>query len=134
MSATAPLVHYRLHPLSMTDRRNRGVSQLCRAEVCTALAQRLRALASAPPPWTARRDLNRMSRHFHALAAGHRVEAQVQLGRRRACLRSLAAMLINTARSGDEGAAGGMGSSGRTSARGLPRGRVCPSPNSSTRS
>ncbi|MEV7508233.1 glycosyltransferase [Streptomyces sp. NPDC091201] len=92
-----PLVYYRLHPLSMTDRHNRGVSQLYRAEVSAALARRLRTLTADPPSWTARRDLHRMSRHFRALGAGHLVEAQVQLGRRRTCLRPLITMLIDTA-------------------------------------
>lgn len=92
-----PLVHYRLHPLSMTDRHNRGVSQLYRAEVSTALARRLRTMAAAPPSWTTRRDLHRISRHFHALAAGHLVEAQIQLGHRRTCVRPLTIMLIDTA-------------------------------------
>ncbi|MCX4675576.1 glycosyltransferase [Streptomyces sp. NBC_01433] len=96
----APLVHYRVHPHNMTDRRTPGVSQHYRADVCSALGHRLRAMATAPPDWASASTLRRMSHRFHAQAAGHRVEAQLQVGSRRASLRPLAAMLARTIRSG----------------------------------
>ncbi|MFI6085022.1 glycosyltransferase family 2 protein [Streptomyces sp. NPDC051217] len=94
-----PLVHYRVHAHNMTDRRTPGVSQHYRANVCTALAHRLRTMAAAPPSWATATVLRRMSHRFYAQAAGHRVEAHVQTGDRPACPRPLAAMLVGTIRS-----------------------------------
>lgn len=94
-----PLVHYRVHAHNMTDRHTPGVSQRYRADVCTALAIRLRTMAAEPPAWTTASVLRRMAHHFHAQAAGHRVEAYVQTGQRHACWRPLAAMLVSTIRS-----------------------------------
>ncbi|WP_434593164.1 glycosyltransferase family 2 protein [Streptomyces sp. A5-4] len=94
-----PLVHYRVHAHNMTDRRTPGVSQHYRADVCTELAHRLSTMTAAPPAWATATVLRRMSRRFHAQAAGHRVEAHVQTGDRHGCPRPLAAMLIGTIRS-----------------------------------
>ncbi|MFE6025620.1 glycosyltransferase family 2 protein [Streptomyces niveus] len=93
------LVHYRVHSHNMTDRRTPGVSQYYRADVCTALAHRLRTMAAEPPAWATATALRRMSHRFHAQAAGHRVEAHVQTGDRHACPHPLAAMLVGTIRS-----------------------------------
>ncbi|MDF9803591.1 hypothetical protein M2436_002138 [Streptomyces sp. HB372] len=90
----APLTHYRVHDHNMTDRRTPGASQHYRADVSTALAHRLRTMAATPPAWTTPGALRRMSQRFHARAAGHRVEAHLQLDRRPAALAPLAAMLI----------------------------------------
>ena len=52
LTLTEPLVNYRIHPASMTDRERNGASQFYRAGICTGLADRLTALAASPPPWT----------------------------------------------------------------------------------
>ncbi|MEN8652330.1 glycosyltransferase family 2 protein [Streptomyces sp. 21So2-11] len=96
-----PLTYYRLHPLSMTDRRNHGISQQYRAETCTALADRLHTLRQTPLPWADPRTLPHIESHFRSLAAGHRVEAHLQLGTRPRSLLFLAAMLIHTLRAKD---------------------------------
>ncbi|MFI5808569.1 glycosyltransferase family 2 protein [Streptomyces sp. NPDC051561] len=96
-----PLTYYRLHPLSMTDRRNHGISQQYRAKTCTALADRLHAMRQLPPPWAGPRTVLRIENHFRALATSHRVEAYLQLGTRPRSLLPLASMLIHTLRARD---------------------------------
>lgn len=96
-----PLTYYRLHPLSMTGRRNHGVFQQHRAETCLALADHLRAIRQIPPPWACLRTVPCIENHFRALAASHRAEAYFQLGTRPRSLFPLASMLIHTLRAKD---------------------------------
>ncbi|MET9655618.1 glycosyltransferase family 2 protein [Streptomyces sp. NPDC006510] len=91
-----PVTFYRVHPRSMTDRSTPGVSQDYRAEVCIALADRLHAMSGNPPPWATGRQLKRISRHFRALASGHRVESSVQREERLSALFLIPEMLNDT--------------------------------------
>ncbi|WP_441247334.1 glycosyltransferase family 2 protein [Kitasatospora sp. McL0602] len=93
-----PLVNYRLHPASMTDRTLNGSSQHYRADVCTDLAHRLITLTAAPPTWATAAALRRIARHYRARSAGHRVEAHLQQCRRLLALRPLTAMLYHSLR------------------------------------
>ncbi|MFI7290001.1 glycosyltransferase family 2 protein [Streptomyces anulatus] len=91
-----PVTFYRVHPRSMTDRSTPGVSQDYRAEVCFALADRLRALRGNPPPWANGRRLGRISRHFRALASRHGVESSLQREERLSALFLIPGMLKDT--------------------------------------
>ncbi|MEU9127500.1 glycosyltransferase family 2 protein [Kitasatospora sp. NPDC048540] len=95
---TEPLVNYRLHPASMTDRTLNGSSQHYRADVCVDLADRLIALTASPPAWATAAALRRISHRYRARAAGHRVEAHLQQGQRLRTLRPLVAMLHHSLR------------------------------------
>lgn len=93
-----PLTFYRVHPRSMTDRSTPGVSQDYRADVCIALAGRLRSLYGNPPVWATTRQLRRISWHFRTLAFGHQVESAVQRRERLSAMRLIPGMLIGTLR------------------------------------
>ncbi|MGW1614919.1 glycosyltransferase family 2 protein [Streptomyces sp. NPDC002285] len=93
-----PLTFYRVHPCSMTDRSTPGVSQDYRADVCIALAGRLRSLYRNPPAWATTRRLRRISWHFRTLAFGHRVESAMQRRERLSAMRLIPGMLIGTLR------------------------------------
>ncbi|MER8186651.1 glycosyltransferase family A protein [Kitasatospora sp. NPDC094015] len=95
---TEPLVNYRLHPASMTDRTLNGASQHYRADVCADLAHRLVALTATPPTWATAATLRRIARRYRARSAGHRVEAHLQQGHRLHALRPLTAMLYHSLR------------------------------------
>ncbi|MER8089530.1 glycosyltransferase family 2 protein [Streptomyces sp. NPDC094048] len=88
-----PVTFYRVHPRSMTDRSTPGVSQDYRAEVCVALADRLRAMCGNPPEWATSCRLRRIARHFRALASGHKVESSVQREERLSALLQMPGML-----------------------------------------
>lgn len=96
-----PLTFYRVHPHSMTDRSTPGVSQDYRAEVCLGLSDRLRTMGVNSPPWVTTRQLRRISRHFRALASGHRVESALQRKKRLSAMILIPGMLIATLRARD---------------------------------
>lgn len=91
-----PMTFYRVHPRSMTDRSTPGVSQGYRAEVCSALSDRLRGMRGNPPSWVTDRQLKRISRHFLALAGRHKVESSVQREERLSALLLLPEILNHT--------------------------------------
>ncbi|MEW2113182.1 glycosyltransferase family 2 protein [Streptomyces albidoflavus] len=91
-----PMTFYRVHPRSMTDRSTPGVSQDYRAEVCSALADRLRGMRGNPPSWATDHQLKGISRHFRALASRHRVESSVQREKRLSALFLIPEMLNHT--------------------------------------
>ncbi|MFR9725047.1 glycosyltransferase family 2 protein [Streptomyces sp. MS19] len=93
-----PLTFYRVHPRSMTDRSTPGVSQDYRAEVCSALSDRLRRMSREPPPWASARQLRRASWKFRSLAAAHRVESAVQRKKRLSAMLLMLGMLMDTLR------------------------------------
>ncbi|MGH3715559.1 MAG: glycosyltransferase family 2 protein [Micromonosporaceae bacterium] len=95
-----PLTYYRVHGLSMTDRRTPGISQDYRAGVTKEIADRLRGLRSNPPAWATRSQLRRAAAAFRAVASSHKVEAAVQRGTRRYALGALFRMAIATIRAG----------------------------------
>jgi glycosyltransferase involved in cell wall biosynthesis len=91
-----PLVYYRIHSASMTDRKLNGASQHYRAEVCSGLAERLDRLSAAPPAWTSGVFLRRSAHRYRARAAGHRVEAHLQQRHPARTLHPLVSMLHHT--------------------------------------
>ncbi|MFJ1845535.1 glycosyltransferase family 2 protein [Streptomyces sp. NPDC088146] len=93
-----PLTFYRVHPRSMTDRSTPGVSQDYRADVCIALSDHLRAMCAIPPAWASARQLRRISRHFRALASGHKVESAMQRRERLSAILLIPGMLNDTLR------------------------------------
>ncbi|GAA1934953.1 hypothetical protein GCM10009716_47490 [Streptomyces sodiiphilus] len=90
------LTFYRVHPRSMTDRSTPGASQDYRADVCMALADRLRVMRDEPPSWATGRRLRRISSHFRALAHSHSVEAALQRKDRLSAARTIPGMLTAT--------------------------------------
>jgi glycosyltransferase involved in cell wall biosynthesis len=96
-----PLTFYRVHPRSMTDRRTPGVSQDYRADVSTALAERLRVMCGNPPTWATSRQLWRISWHFRTLAFSHKVESALQREQRLAAMLLIPGMLISALRARD---------------------------------
>ncbi|WP_405785636.1 glycosyltransferase [Streptomyces sp. NBC_00138] len=98
---STPSTFYRIHPRSMTDRSTPGVSQDYRAEVCTALADRLQAMRGDPPDWATSRRLQRISLHFRTIALGHQIESTMQRGRRLPAMLLIPGMLISTLRARD---------------------------------
>ncbi|MEZ0094112.1 glycosyltransferase family 2 protein [Streptacidiphilus sp. EB129] len=98
LTLTEPLVNYRIHPASMTDRERNGASQFYRADICTGLADRLTELASSPPLWTTSTALHRATHGYRARAAGHLVEGHLQQQHRLRTIRPLVSLLRHALR------------------------------------
>lgn len=94
---TDPLVSYRVHGASMTDRDNPGVWKDYLAGVRGGVARRLAELTADPPDWATATRLRQLSWYYRADELAFQVEAALQRGHRSPAARAALPMVLYTA-------------------------------------